>query len=101
MTLLPMVEYAIAMTGQPEDPSQRNADQLARELQETRERLSRTVNDLSDYVRPRSIFARGLGKMTEFFTDEQGSPRPERIAGVVASVVGFLRLAQRRHGKDD
>jgi|GEM_PF-1728957 len=80
--------------------NEQSADQLAQELKETRERLTQTVNDLTDYVRPSSVASRSLDKLTGFFTDAEGEPRAERIAGVVASVVGVLGLVKKSRGKD-
>lgn len=77
-----------------------NADQLAQELKETRERLTQTVNELTDYVRPSSVASRSLDKLTGFFTDADGEPRAERIAGAVASLVGVLGLVKKTRGKD-
>jgi hypothetical protein len=77
-----------------------SADQLAQELKETRERLTRTVSDLTDYVRPSSVASRTLDKVSAFFTDADGEPRAERIAGAVASVVGVLGLVKKSRSKD-
>lgn len=84
------------------DPGEKsqNADQLARELKETRERLTQTVNDLTDYVRPSNVASRSLDKLTGFFTNADGEPRTERIAGAVASLVGVLGILKKTRGKD-
>ena len=84
------------------DPGEKipSADQLAKELKETRERLTQTVNDLTDYVRPSSVASRGLDKLTGFFTDADGEPRAERIAGAVASLVGVLGIVKKTRSKD-
>ena len=85
-----------------QDSSEKNqsADQLAQELKETRERLTQTVNELTDYVRPSSVASRSLDKVTSFFTDPDGEPRAERIAGAVASLVGVLGIVKKTRSKD-
>lgn len=92
--------YAGHMASNDSGEKQQNADQLAQELKETRERLTQTVNDLTDYVRPTSVAARSLDKLTSFFTDADGEPRTERIAGAVASLVGVLGIVKKTRGKD-
>lgn len=78
-----------------ENPS----DEIARQLQETRERLSKSVDDLQDYVRPGNVANRGIEKVTKFFVDEEGQPRAERIAAVSASVLAFFGIALKARGK--
>ena len=92
--------YARHMPSKDSASNEQSADQLAQELKETRERLTQTVNDLTDYVRPSSVASRSLDKVTSFFTDSEGEPRAERIAGAVASVVGVLGIVKKTRGKD-
>lgn len=79
--------------------AENTSDDIARELQETRERLSKSVEDLQDYVRPANVANRGLDKVTGFFVDAQGQPRAERIAAVGASVLAFFGIAMKAKSK--
>jgi hypothetical protein len=69
--------------------------QIEAELKATREQVAKTVSDIEDYVRPANVAARGLGKITGFFTSEEGSARPERVAAAVAGVVGLIGFLSR------
>jgi len=79
--------------------AENTSDEIARELQETRERLSKSVDDLQDYVRPSNVANRGLEKVSGFFVDEQGQPRAERIAAVGAGVLAFFGVAMKSRSK--
>ena len=79
--------------------AENTSDEIARELQETRERLSKSVDDLQDYVRPTNVAHRGLEKVSGFFVDEQGQPRAERIAAVGAGVLAFFGVAMKSRSK--
>ena len=92
--------YARHMPSTDSANNEQSADQLAQELKETRERLTQTVNDLTDYVRPSSVASRSMDKVTGFFTDSDGEPRAERIAGAVASLVGVLGILKKTRDKD-
>lgn len=78
-----------------ENPS----DEIARQLQETRERLTKSVEDLQDYVRPTNVASRGVEKVTSFFVDAEGQPRAERIAALGASVLAFFGIAMKARSK--
>jgi Protein of unknown function (DUF3618) len=79
--------------------AENTSDDIARELQETRERLTKSVEDLQEYVRPTNVANRGLEKVTSFFVDEDGQPRAERIAAVGASVLAFFGVAMKARNK--
>ena len=83
--------------------TENSADDLAKEMKETRERLSATVENLQDYVRPANVANRGMKKVTNFFVNEDGDPRPERIAAVGAGVLAFFGvvLKARKSNPDD
>jgi hypothetical protein len=80
--------------------SENSSDEIARQLAETRERLNKSVEELQDYVRPSNVASRGLGKINEFFVNEEGQPRPERIAAVGASLLAFFGIALKVRGKN-
>jgi len=79
--------------------AENSSDDIARELQETRERLTKSVDDLQEYVRPSNVANRGLEKVTSFFVDEEGQPRTERIAAVGAGVLAFFGIAMKSRSK--
>jgi len=77
-------------------------DNLAQELKETRDRLSKTVEQLQDYVRPANVASRGVKKVTDFFVTDEGAPRPERIAAVGAGILAFFGVVLKsRHSDSD
>jgi len=79
--------------------AENTSDDIARELQETRDRLTKSVEDLQDYVRPSNVASRGLDKVTSFFVAEDGQPRAERIAAVSAGVLAFFGIAMKSRSK--
>ena len=40
--------------------AENSSDDIARELQQTRERLTKSVDDLQEYVRPSNVANRGI-----------------------------------------
>jgi len=80
--------------------AENTADEIARELEQTRERLAKSVEDLQEYVRPSNVANRGLGKVTSFFVDSAGQPRAERIAAVSAGVLAFFGVAMKARSKN-
>lgn len=83
------------MSGAHSKGSRQSIAQIEAELAATRERVSTTVAAIQDYVRPANVATRGLGKVTDFFTNEEGAARPERVAAAVAGVVGLIGLMSR------
>lgn len=79
--------------------AENSSDDIARELQQTRERLTKSVDDLQEYVRPSNIANRGIEKVTSFFVDAEGQPRAERIAAVSAGVLAFFGIAMKSRSK--
>lgn len=74
------------------------AEILAADLANTRARLMDTVNDLEDYIRPSNVASRGFHKVSEAFLDDDGKPRPERLAAVAAGLAGIVGLIAK--GRD-
>ncbi len=66
---------------------------LEREMEQTRERLASTIDELVHRTSPKTIAARQTDSAKSFFVDpESGAPRTDNIAKVVGGVVGFVVL---------
>lgn len=93
--------YAKGMSNKGANQGKSSADALAKQLQETRERLEQTIEDIGDYVRPKNIATRSMDKVTDFFKTDDGQPQTQRIAAALASVVGTIGLLKKSRGKKD
>jgi hypothetical protein len=70
---------------------------LAAEIEETRERLAGTIDELMHRASPKTIVSREVADVKAFFVDPvTGEPRTENIlkvvGGVVATVAVFVVL---------
>ena len=66
---------------------------LEREIEETRERLAGTIDDLLYRSHPKTIVNREVASMKAHFVDPAtGQPRTDNILKVVGSVVGVVVL---------
>jgi hypothetical protein len=64
---------------------------LEREIEETRERLAGTIDELIYRANPRTIVSREVAGLKGFFVDPAtGQPRTENILKVAAGVVGTI-----------
>jgi hypothetical protein len=64
---------------------------LEREIEETRERLAGTIDELIYRSNPRTIVGREVSDLKAFFVDSAtGQPRTENILKVAAGVVGTI-----------
>jgi hypothetical protein len=67
--------------------------ELAREIEETRERLAGTIDELIYRSSPRTIVSRQVAQVKGFFVDPlTGEPRTENILKAVGGVVGTVVL---------
>jgi chorismate mutase len=67
--------------------------ELEREIEETRERLAGTIDELLHRSHPRTIVSREVAELKAFFVDPAtGQPRTENILKVVGGVVGTVAL---------
>ena len=67
--------------------------ELAREIEETRDRLAGTIDELIYRSSPRTIVSREVAQLKGFFVDPlTGEPRTENILKVVGGVVGTVAL---------
>jgi len=74
--------------GQEQGPSA-----LEREIEETRERLATTIDQLIYRSSPKTIVGREVAQLKAFFVDTtSGEPRTENILKVAGGVVGTVVL---------
>ncbi len=66
---------------------------LASEIEETRERLAGTIDELLYRAHPRTIVGRAVSLLKAFFVNPAtGEPRTENVLKVAAGVVGTIVL---------
>ena len=72
----------------------RTPDEIEAEMNETRERLAATLTQLQDTVEdtfaPRNILNRQVAKVRNYYIDEYGAVRPERVVKTVGTVVAVI-----------
>ncbi|EFQ83700.1 hypothetical protein HMPREF0063_11363 [Aeromicrobium marinum DSM 15272] len=66
---------------------------LVEEIDDLRDHLADTIDELIDRTSPKSIARRALERVKARFVDESGSPRLETIVPVVAAVAGTVAAA--------
>jgi hypothetical protein len=77
------------------DPSDKQASPvtLEREIEETRERLAGTIDQLIHRSSPKTIVSREVASVKAFFVDPTtGEPRTQNILKVAGGVVGAVVL---------
>ena len=70
---------------------------LESEIEQTRERLAATIDQLAYRVHPKTIVGREVTTVRGFFVDEAGKPRTGnilKVAGTVAGVVAVFALVR-------
>jgi hypothetical protein len=66
---------------------------LEREIEQTRERLAGTIDELLYRSSPKTIVSREVAELKAFFVDPAtGQPRTENILKVAGGVVGVVAL---------
>ena len=66
---------------------------LEREIEETRERLASTIDQLMHRASPKTIVSREVADVKAFFVDPvTGEPRTDNILKVVGGVVGTIAV---------
>ena len=69
------------------------ADDLAREIEETRERLATTIDQLLHRSSPKTIASRQVASIKGYYVDDEtGEPRTDNILKTVGGVVGTIVL---------
>ncbi len=66
---------------------------LEHEIEETRERLAHTIDELLHRAHPKTIVSREVTSIKQYFVDsETGAPRTNNILKVAGTVVGTVAL---------
>ena len=66
---------------------------IEREIEETRERLASTIDQLLYRSHPKTIVNREVAQIKGFYVDAgSGEPRTDNILKTVGGVVGFIAL---------
>ncbi len=66
---------------------------LERDIEETRDRLAGTIDELLHRAHPKTIVTREVADLKAFFVDPvTGEPRTENILKVVGGVVGTIAV---------
>jgi hypothetical protein len=65
---------------------------LEREIEQTREHLGTTIDQLLYRSSPKTIVRREIASIRGFFVDASGSPRTENILKVVGGAAGVVAL---------
>ena len=66
---------------------------LEHEIEETRERLASTIDQLLYRVHPKTVVSREVTSVKGYFVDARtGAPRTDNILKVVGGVAGFVGL---------
>ena len=65
---------------------------LEHEIEQTREHLGATIDQLLYRASPKTIVRREIAQVRGFFVDPSGSPRTDNILKVAGGVVGAVAL---------
>jgi Protein of unknown function (DUF3618) len=72
--------------------AEREPDAIERDIEQARERLATTIDELVYRTNPKTIIRREVAAVRGFFVDPQGNPRTENILKVAGGVAGFVAL---------
>jgi hypothetical protein len=75
-----------------QDKDVESTDSIEREMEETRERLASTIDQLVYRTSPKTIIKREVATVRGYFVDPQGNPRTENILKVAGGVAGFVTV---------
>ncbi len=67
-------------------------DSIEREMEQTRERLASTIDQLIYRTSPKTIIRREVATVRGYFVDPQGNPRTENILKVAGGFAGFVAV---------
>ncbi len=63
---------------------------IEREIEQTREQLATTIDQLLYRTHPRTIVSREINQVKGFFVDPAGAPRTENLIKVAAGAAGTI-----------
>lgn len=65
---------------------------IEREIEQTRERLAGTIDQLLYRSHPKTIVSREIASIKAVYVDENGAPRTDNILKTVGGIVGVIVL---------
>ena len=65
---------------------------LENEIEQTRERLGATIDQLVYRASPKTMVRREIATVKAYFVDPSGAPRQDNILKVAGGVAGFVAL---------
>jgi hypothetical protein len=71
-------------------PSNRSPQDLEHDIEQTRDRLADTLDELLFRIKPKTIFQRQVEETKAHFVDPHGNVRTEKVAAVAGAVVGVV-----------
>ena len=80
-------------------PVVRSADQIAADMEATRERLAGTIDTIKDKVSPQNLMKDSVEKVKGVFVKPEGGIRVERIAAITVAVVSVMLIARGRRSR--
>ena len=72
--------------------NERALEAIEREMDQTRQRLATTIDQLVDRTNPKNVLRREVETVKGTFVEPDGTPRTDNILKVVGGVVGFVVL---------
>lgn len=72
--------------------AERRPEAIEREMDQTRERLAQTIDELVHRTNPKVVARRELNTLKGKFVDPQGNPRTDNILKAAAGVAGFVAV---------
>ena len=73
-------------------PDTERPDTIEREMEQTRDRLAATIDELVHRTNPKTVVRREVATVKAYFVDRDGNPRTENILKVVGGVAGFVAV---------
>jgi hypothetical protein len=64
--------------------------ELERDMEQTRERLASTIDQLVHRASPKTIAKREVGAIKGYFVDPSGAPRTDHVLKVAGGVLGVV-----------
>ena len=71
---------------------EQGTDSIEREMEQTRDRLAATIDELVYRSSPKTIVKREVATVKGYFVDRDGNPRTENILKVAGGVAGFVTV---------